>query len=217
MYSRLNHFAQAYQCPTTQADTFSVPDPFLLDIPSIPEDSADSHISRLSILVFKEIAYSLSRRRYRDPIPRPIKLFTLDSNLTLRESVYFGVGGDDYEEEQPLWREVLRVKRSQGGHSNKRNLYRNDFVVDDWDESVCSTHLLPAPHSWTSASATPLISPWTINYTSVYTVATGKLTMGKESANLERQPEKGFKEWLGELKNKIYDRALSDLSTSRTM
>lgn len=211
---------QVFQCPTSQTEPLSIPDPFLLNIPSRFENLADSYTHgydvQFTTLVFKEVAYSLSSKKGHVPTIRPIKLFALDSQLALHESIYFGPGDDCHGEENLPGGEILRArKRFLGGHGNKR--WYSDFVVDDWDESISIVDLLTRWNTWAFTPTPPTGSSWTFDFTQVYQVTMGELTMISKQANQKQQPEKCFRELLRELENRISKRALSTLSTSQTM
>ena len=74
----------------------SISDPFILDVPSSAEVPTESQISpnnaQFSTLAFKEIAHSPASvgLQYYNPNVRLAKLFLLDSQLAVRESVYIG-------------------------------------------------------------------------------------------------------------------------------
>ncbi|BDD55021.1 hypothetical protein MAP00_000578 [Monascus purpureus] len=220
LYSRLNRLVQVFQYPTSQTEPLSIPDPFLLNIPSRSENLADSHTPgydvQFTTLVFKEVAYSLSSKKGHGPTIRPIKLFALDSQLALHESIYFGPGDDYHGEENLPGGEILRArKRFPGGHGNKR--WYSDFVVDDWDESISIADLLTRRNTWAFTPTPPTGSSWTFDFTQIYQVTMGELTVTSKQANQKQQPEKCFRELLRELENRISKRALSTLSTNQTI
>lgn len=178
---------------------------------------ASQHNAQFSNLVFKEIAHSLVGRRLFDQPLRPIKLFMLDTQHTLSESLYFGPGDNAYEgeEEGPLGRDVLQLKkRFAVGNANRKPQLYDDFVVDDWNESVFGDDSLTAPTVWMPTLATPA---WTIDHTSVYQAAAGEPAIFPKSAKVERQLRRDFGELLGELGNKVSSTDSSTLPTGRTL
>lgn len=184
-------------------------DPFILDVPPTSDDLVVSQGSdaQFSNLIFKEIAPTLGSTGRRDTRmnTRLMKLFTLDSNLALRESVYVGGAGEiDLEENVPR-SEVLRLKRRYPV-VQKLARSKDDFIVDDWDESVSGMDTLMGPPPL-MPTATPATMPeWTIDYRSVYTVATGKL-MGQRHGQ-------SFKKSIEELDERI---SSAEFGTSSTM
>ncbi|OJJ38582.1 hypothetical protein ASPWEDRAFT_106441 [Aspergillus wentii DTO 134E9] len=227
LYSRLNHFVLVFQCPNAVEggldNRISIPDPFMLDIPSISDRAAGSQTSpngaQFSTLVFKEVAHlpsSLSKKYYDRSATGLIKLFALDSHLSVRESVYVGPGAKGGEQEQLPGRDILRLKKRYPGVQRKQAT-QDDFIVDDWDESVLGMGTPTAPDPGSSI-VTPLAIPeWTIDCTSIYAVATGKLMAVLSGMIPGHLPEKDFKVSIKELENKISKNDLRDEPTNQTM
>ena len=218
LYSRLHHLVQGFRCPTSETDTFSAADAFLLDIPSTSEDSSDLHSARYDgqflDLVFKEISDSTKSEKLHGRGVRPLKLFALDSQLALHESMYFGPGDDYLGEQDHTEGELLQTRRRH----RRRRAPQSDFVVDDWDESVSGSDFLLAPNTRASTTtATPRGTLLATDFTSIYQVATGQLTVTSKGTSQEPQSEGGFSHLLLELENKISDRTLTISSTRKTM
>ncbi|PYI04825.1 hypothetical protein BO78DRAFT_346920 [Aspergillus sclerotiicarbonarius CBS 121057] len=229
LYSRLNRLALAFQCPSSsssssleQTDAISIPDPFIMEIPSISRDSMGSQHSnniQLSTLVFREITHlPLSvGKQYYDPHAKLIKLFMVDSGLTVRESIYVGPSRDGHADESTS-RDVLRVKkRHQGVQRAQTAFSQDDFVVDDLEEYVLGTGVL-TPQDTGMSSITPLAIPeWTLNYAQAYAVATGRLTLLPREEDHRRQtPEISFQEGIQELEAIATGSTTSDHQTTRT-
>lgn len=227
LYSRLNHFVLGFQCPNASKeignDVVSALDPFILDVPSIVDVPTESQISpssaQFSTLVFKEICHSPTSvgKTFYDPRARLAKLFLLDSRLAVRESVYIAPAIDSGDpEEQTLGREALQVRRRQHGtRRSKTSHYWNDFIVDDWDESVSGMGTLTIADSGISTVTPRAIPQWTTDYTAVYAVATGKLSRRLGGEGAEHYSEGQFRETIKELEEKLT--TLSDNPTSETL
>lgn len=193
------------------------PDPFILEVPPASDDLVVSQVSgpgvRFSTLVFKEIAprSASTGRRHSDLKHRLMKLFTLDSSLALHESVYVGPPGENVVDEDLLGRELLRLKRRHQS-TQKRQLAQStdDFVVDDWDESVLST----APRRSFSAVALSEMPEWAIDFKRVYAVATGKPAMIKGDIGQGRG--RSFRQSIEDLGHQISRAELSNQNTTST-
>lgn len=184
-----------------------------------PESQVSPNSAQFSTIVFKQIAHSPASvgKSYYDPSARLSKLFLLDSRLAVRESVYIGPAVDGGIEEQPPGRDVLRVKRRQ--HSARRTRavrYRNDFVVDDWDESVSGMGVTAIPNTGISTVSPHAIPQWTTDYTAVYAVATGQLMLGS-SEEFVQHLEDLFRENINTWADRIASATLDDQVASRTM
>ncbi|RHZ66202.1 uncharacterized protein CDV56_105536 [Aspergillus thermomutatus] len=227
LYSRLNHVALAYRVPIASDGYMgrtSISDPFVLEIPSISEESAETQDSpnaaQFSTLVFREIAHapSAGSKEQYDATAKIIKLFTIDSRLAVRESIYIGpareteVNADD----QQLGKDALRLRKRYPGVRRKQSTRsRDDFVVDDWDESVVSRETFTVADTGIS-HITPLASPqWTTDYSSIYAIAFGKIFAG--SSEIGQEQDKGFQESIKELKDRIASTDLTHLPNSKTM
>lgn len=196
--------------------TVRIPDPFILDIPSTvdvsPESQDSTNSTQFSTLIFKQIAHSPASvgKSYYDSSARLSKLFLLDSRLAVCESVYTEptISGDT--EEQPLGRDALRAKRRQQSARKTRAFrYRNDFVVDDWDESMRSMGATAIPSMGISTVSPHAIPKWTTDYTAVYAVATGRLILGSNEGEFSQDSEELLKN-INSLADQIADTALSD-------
>ena len=157
------------------SEPFSAPDPVLFDIPL--ESPA-----QFSNMVFREIAYSPggqgNRKRAISPNFHLVKLFMLDSQLALHESLYRiprnEVQGDEDVEKQDGEGYVLGVGKIIRQFS-KRNekVHHDDFVVDDWDESAA---VLPSRRPEPQAPRRPSAASdlfYTLDFGQIYQVATG--------------------------------------------
>ncbi|THC98215.1 hypothetical protein EYZ11_002297 [Aspergillus tanneri] len=211
LYSRLNDLALAFCYPTTTTednitDTVPVPDPFVLEIPSI-SDASEPQTSlggvHFSSLCFKEIMNSQSSvdKNRHGPSSSLVKLFILDSRLSVREIMYTGPISDEATDEHSLRKDVLRLRKRYPRiqrASSIRSL--DDFIVDDWDESVFSGTL----------------PRWTVDYAQIYAVASGRLMVSRKGEGLHITG-KGFRESIQELEGKLYGITLSNQPTSQTI
>ncbi|KAH1621478.1 hypothetical protein KXX21_007816 [Aspergillus fumigatus] len=199
-------------------------DPFVLEIPPVSEESAETQISpnaaQFSTLVLREIAHapSAGNKEKYDAAAKFIKLFTIDSRLAVRESIYIGhardsgVGADD----QQLGKDALRLRKRYPGVRRKQSTRSGgDFVVDDWDESVVSRGMFTAADTGIS-HITPLATPqWKTDYSSIYAIASGKIIAGSNDVGEEQ--DRGFQDSINELKDKMATADLAHLPTSKTM
>ncbi|KAH2456978.1 hypothetical protein KXV83_008669 [Aspergillus fumigatus] len=227
LYSRLNHVVLVYRVPIAwdgYMHPTSIPDPFVLEIPPVSEESAETQISpnaaQFSTLVLREIAHapSAGNKEKYDAAAKFIKLFTIDSRLAVRESIYIGhardsgVGADD----QQLGKDALRLRKRYPGVRRKQSTRSGgDFVVDDWDESVVSRGMFTAADTGIS-HITPLATPqWKTDYSSIYAIASGKIIAGSNEVGEEQ--DRGFQDSINELKDKMATADLAHLPTSKTM
>lgn len=191
-----------------------VPDPFILDVPSVDDIQGSGPEAQFSCLVLKKATSSIGRRPH-ELDARLLKLFVLDSSLALNELVYVGPTRESSMEEQHPGQDVLWSKRPLTGRRMGR--FAHEFVVDDWDESVFGPGTLMGPHS-VVPTATPVILPsWTIDFTALYAVATGKLAITPREPDTDQAPGKNFGEALEQLKDMVSSGELSTHSTSSTM
>ena len=187
----------------------SISDPFILDVPSSAEVPTESQISpnnaQFSTLAFKEIAHSPASvgLQYYNPNVRLAKLFLLDSQLAVRESVYIGPPIEDNTEEQSFGREVLRLKKRKGIRTGRKNRHQDDFIVDDWDESISGMDALSISHTGIPTVTPRAIPQWTLDYTAVYAIATGKLMTVQNESGLEKHPEERFRESIMGLEDRM--------------
>ncbi|KKK24937.1 hypothetical protein P175DRAFT_0452744 [Aspergillus ochraceoroseus IBT 24754] len=221
LYSRLNKLVLVFHCPNASEglDSAPVPDPVILDLPSPLNPTAESDpssptLAHFSTLVLKEIAHSPSGlgRNYHDPNMRLLKLFIVDSRLTIHESIYFGPSGGDSAGKRSRG-DVLRVKRQRLAGQRKVTAHSwGDFVVDDWDESVFVTDTVPDSGLY---SVAPLADPqWTLDYTQIYAIATGSIHLTAQ--NGRGGLESSFQSSIKELKDKVSVATPIDRLTSPT-
>ena len=216
LYSKLNHCVMAFQCRVSSEGQIDVeaPDPFILNVPAVSDESADAGISlpnaQFMTLAMKEVVPLTKPDKWQDDLgSKLIKLFTLDSSLAFHESLHIGPP----ESEAP-GREALRVfdRRARLPKPYSRR-HADAFVVDDCDES--------APDSLALDSFEPSVMPWemlrpTVNCTQIYAVATGKLPVAKQ-ARIGQTPGKIFSESMGELNDRLGDTDLHDQQAPATM
>ncbi|OGM43785.1 hypothetical protein ABOM_006913 [Aspergillus bombycis] len=212
LYSRLSHVALAFYCPAVSAgheDIEPMPDPYVLDIPLGSEYNVESQPStaHFSSLVFKNIMHlpSTARRKDYDPSLKLIKLFVLDSRLSIHESVYVGPSDNGALDRQDLENDIIRLKRRYPTTRQRQLLSSRsygDFIVDDCDESVVGPGMPTLPDTGIFNISPLAISQWTIDFSQAYEVATGRLVVSPGSDSSQRHGE-GLPESLEELKRKI--------------
>ncbi|KAH2147021.1 hypothetical protein KXV68_002929 [Aspergillus fumigatus] len=199
-------------------------DPFVLEIPPVSEESAETQISpnaaQFSTLVLREIAHapSAGNKEKYDAAAKFIKLFTIDSRLAVRESIYIGHARDSgvSADDQQLGKDALRLRKRYPGVRRKQSTRSGgDFVVDDWDESVVSRGMFTAADTGIS-HITPLATPqWKTDYSSIYAIASGKIIAGSNEVGEEQ--DRGFQDSINELKDEMATADLAHLPTSKTM
>ncbi|EAW07943.1 uncharacterized protein ACLA_026600 [Aspergillus clavatus NRRL 1] len=209
LYSRLNHLTLAFQVPPATdgiMDMTSISDPFVLEVPSTSNATAESqdspNLAQFSTLVFREIAAlpSAGSKNHFDATARFVKVFIMDSRLAVRESVYFGNTreSESATEDQQLNKDTLRLRKRYPGVRRKQSTRsHDDFIVDDWDESVLSRGTFTVADSGIS-NITPLAIPqWAADYSSIYAIAAGK----SPAVSSEIDQDQGFQESLNGLVN----------------
>ncbi|PKX94483.1 uncharacterized protein P174DRAFT_184093 [Aspergillus novofumigatus IBT 16806] len=227
LYSRLNHVVLAYRVPIAwdgYMHLTSISDPFVLEIPPVSEESAETQISpnaaQFSTLVLREIAHapSAGSKEQYDAAAKIIKLFTIDSRLAVRESIYIGPARENgvSADDQQLGKDALRLRKRYPGVRRKQSTRsRDDFVVDDWDESVVSRGTFTVADTGIS-HITPLATPqWTTDYSSIYAIAFGKIIAG--SSEVGEEQDRGFQDSIKELKDRMASADLTHLPNSKTM
>ena len=196
LYSRLNELVQVFPCPfaaDNQLEPITVPDPFLLDVPSVVDTSSNEQkaLAHYSTFVFREISHfplHVNKENY-NPQLTLVKLFWIDSSRAVYETTFKGpnkaAGGLDqaYEEDNS----ILRLK-PHNPIMKDRDIDDENFVVDDWDESVvvirAETQLPQAMFKSTHTDP-----EWTLNWTSIYRLAVRNLETSN-SHRLESPPIK---------------------------
>ncbi|PYH95879.1 hypothetical protein BO71DRAFT_350536 [Aspergillus ellipticus CBS 707.79] len=223
LYSRLNRFVLVFQCPSALKDQteFSFPDPFMLEIPLSPDVGTESNLynsTQFSALAFKEIRHlpsTIGKKDY-DPHARLIKLFVIDSSLAVCESIYTDLSHGGVAEES-FSRDILWTKKKHAVVERMQPARsQDDFIVDDRDECTLESGVLTAPDTGV-ASVTPLAIPqWTLDYTQVYAVATGRLKLLRsEESPGRKSPRRGFQKAIKELEI-AFHATLRERITSKT-
>ncbi|KAJ6150784.1 hypothetical protein N7470_007378 [Penicillium chermesinum] len=187
LYSRLTQLVQVFPCPSLsdeQEDSIAVSDPFLLHVPSASDASDVSKKSRFSTFVFREVAHSpgahpQKQSRY-NPDMTLIKLFWIDSSLAVHETLYKGPDRKQHDENIDTQdnTSVLRVKKHAAAHRKDTEIDEDDdFIVEDWDESVFGPSRASLPRS---SRVSPFAGlEWTVDWSYIYMLALkGVLTTG---------------------------------------
>lgn len=195
----------------------NVPDPFILEVPPASDDLVVSQASgpgaQFSTLAFKEIAPSSgpAGRKHGGLGYRLMKLFTLDSSLALRESVYVGPTGESDAEENLPGREALRVKKRHPTQKRQLAEPADDFVVDDWDESVLGMSALMGQPPSLSAVASSIMPGAAMDFRPAYALTAGH----SETAGDAGQPhERSFRECIEGLNGSVSSTDLSNQCTA---
>jgi RNA polymerase I-specific transcription initiation factor RRN6 len=215
LYSRLNPCTLAFQCrmsPEGQIGIMNAPDPFILEVPPASDDLVVSQASGpgapFSTLAFKEIAPSSgpAGRKHGGLGYRLMKLFTLDSSLALRESVYVSSTRESDAEENLPGREVLRLKKRHP--TQKRQLAKptDDFVVDDWDESVLGMGALMGQPPSLLAAASSIMPGGAMDFKPAYALTAGQVAT---AGDVGQAHERSFRECIEGLNGSV---SSSDLS-----
>ncbi|KAJ5151811.1 hypothetical protein N7492_010106 [Penicillium capsulatum] len=219
LYSRLTELVQVFPCPSDveeQTESNIASDPFLLDMPSTAEVSATETGSRVqfSDLVFREIGHSqgpLIDTPY-NPDMTLIKLFWTDSSLATHETLFRARDKTADEKAFEIERSnILKVKR-RVVHHLKKELVEDDFVVDDWDESVAPPHAKPRH---IAPEPTALDLQWTLNWASIYSLAVAKLTDDMRQNSLEN-PGCAFDQAIDKLRDSTNEQQLTEGRISET-
>ncbi|GFF49793.1 hypothetical protein IFM61606_04620 [Aspergillus udagawae] len=227
LYSRLNHVVLGYRVPIAwdgYMHLTCISDPFILEIPPVSEENSETQISpnaaQFSTLVLREIAHapSAGSKEQYDATAKIIKLFTIDSRLAVRESMYIGPAGENgvNADNQQLGKDALRLRKRYPGVRRKQSTRsRDDFVVDDWDESVVSRGTFTVADTGISHITPLATTQWTTDYSSIYAIAFGKVIGGPSDA-VEEQ-DRGFQESIKELKDRMASADLAHLSNNKTL
>jgi RNA polymerase I-specific transcription initiation factor RRN6 len=219
LFSQLTQVVQIFPCPfiaDEQTETLSVPDPLILDAPLLADISpvqSDSGV-KFSSFIFKEVAHSaaLSKNYYYNLHLTVIKLFWMDSNLAVHESTFKGPQGDP--DELDLHREdnILRLRKRYA--PTKLVKVDDNFIVDDWDESVAPQKIEHRPKSKRAATRTGSDLQWTLDFSYIYDMVTGKATTNQTMSKQKWRPEpkpKTMDELIANLRN-----GLENSSTKQT-
>lgn len=206
-----------------QTNTASLPDPFVIEIPLASDDAREAQVpsdfTQFVSLAFREIVHSpssVSKENY-DPTLRLVKLFTLDSRLSVCESLYIASPIKSAASELEPGKDAIYVKKRYTGlHTPQGTSSRDDFIVDDGDESALGPGSLVAPDSGISLLAPLAIPRWAIDYTQVYAIAAGKSTRVPEEFGNELF-ERGFQDSLKILRNETQNQSFTHHSTSSTL
>lgn len=155
-------------------------------MPSTVETSVNGASSRVkfSDFIFREVGHSqgnLVDLPY-NPNMTLIKLFWTDSSFAAHETIFRAAdrAADDQDDIENS--NALKLKK-RVVHP-KKEVAEDDFIVDDWDESV-------AP-SRTRSRQIPFKPPaadlqWTLNWASIYSLAVANLTADASQATPEDQ------------------------------
>lgn len=193
LYSQLAELVQVFPFPILadeQTESFSVIDPFILDVPSAGDILSTGTIapSPYSTFVFREVGHTSAPgpKTPYNPHMTLIKLFWVDPSLAVHETLFRGPDANGDRDEDGLLpedRDVLHIKR-RFAHRKGRGVEEDNFIVDDWDESVALSGI--ERHQIARRASLPDLpwnadSQWTLNWTSVYAHAvTNSTSVAKE-------------------------------------
>ncbi|CAG8126948.1 unnamed protein product [Penicillium olsonii] len=205
LFSRLTELVQAFPCPFTsdeETNSISVADPFVLDAPStmnVPSDGPEP--VRFSTFVFREVGYSPSHlKNLYDPDLTVIKLFWMDSNLAIHESVFRGPQGDPEDPDLFCENHVVRVRKRYA--PTKRVPRADDFIVDDWDESAMQQATIPRCKNKIGCRPTGSDLQWSLDFSHIYRVTVGQAEMPQKRSKTKQsaaQEPKSFDDMLDDL------------------
>lgn len=115
-----------------------------------------------------------------------IKLFWIDSSLAVHETLFKGPDREEqYEETDTQDNNVLRVKKHHSAPTKDVEIREDDdFIVDDWDETVFGPNQAPIPRA-------SRISPyagleWTVNWSQVYKLVLKRMLTPANEAWLDQ-------------------------------
>ncbi|KAJ5587929.1 uncharacterized protein N7459_003694 [Penicillium hispanicum] len=222
LYSRLAELVQVFPCPFVaddQMESIAVSDPFLLDVPSVVDVSSieQTNLAHYSNFVFREVAHSVApvSKAHHNPGLTLVKLFWIDSSLAVHETIFKGPDKNVSEQDLNLEEDssLMRLKRHRP-IGKDRDIDDENFVVDDWDESVdaCPSDPQPSPHVMPTITDTDL--DWTLNWEPVYGLAVGTPEAARQSG-LEQQPAT-LDQMIEKLENDMTE-SLTDGRASETM
>ncbi|KAG0152754.1 hypothetical protein PDIDSM_2559 [Penicillium digitatum] len=193
LYSQITPLVQLFPSPfisNEYTECVSVPDPLVFDVSLLDErlPTKPESVVRFSRFVFREIAHSVSplgRNFYNTHLPL-IKLFWMDSAFAVHESTFKGPRGDP--DEPDLFREnsVLRLRRRYAPTSYIRPT--DDFLVNDWDESATKKTIVRRCKPKMSRFDPRSDLQWTLDFSGVYRIATGKLEVRRKRQKKRLRP-----------------------------
>ncbi|KAJ6029014.1 hypothetical protein N7499_000155 [Penicillium canescens] len=194
LFSQLTQVVQIFPCPfiaDEQTESLSVSDPLILDAPllaDIPSVQHDSNV-KFSSFIFKEVAHSaaLSKNYYYNPHLTVIKLFWMDSNLAVHESTFKGPQGDPDELDFHREDNILRLRKRYA--PTKLVRVDDSFIVDDWDESVAPQKTVHRHKSKKAPTRTGSDLQWTLDFSSIYDMATGKAEIIQTKLKQKERPK----------------------------
>lgn len=224
LYSRLAELVQVFPLPVIadeQVELPSVPDPFILDVPLVWDSlfTEDSSSPPFSTFVFREIAHAPApglKKRYNTDMTL-IKLFWAEPSLAVYETLFKGPDSHRAHDEEGLRledRDILQVKK----HFVHRKDDEEQFVVDDWDESVAISGVnRHQPASTLSSQNLPWNADpeWALSWTSVYDLVMRNLATVANKGN-EEGPPFTLKELIKDAENDL-SVTFVDFQTSETM
>jgi RNA polymerase I-specific transcription initiation factor RRN6 len=194
LYSQLTQLVQAFPCPfiaDEQTESISIPDPLILDAPLLMDVPPNKHNSpvRFSSLVFREVAHSVTPlgRNFYNPNLTLIKLFWMDCDLAVHESTFKGPRGDPEEPDSFRESSILRLRKRYTPTAYVRP--DDNFVVDDWDESVTQQAVAPGYKVSTASVDTGSDLQWTLDFSAIYDIATGKSEIPRIKQNMRQRPK----------------------------
>ncbi|KAE8147099.1 RNA polymerase I-specific transcription initiation factor RRN6-like protein [Aspergillus avenaceus] len=223
LYSRLSAIALTFHCPSSSKeyrDNDTVYDPFVLEIPPMSSSNAGPQLNGMlfSSLVFREVGHlpSLVGKGDHDTSLRLVKLFAVDSRLSVRETLYVRPSEKADSFEPNTGRGTIQLKRRYDMKERSQPLdFGVHFIVDDWAESVAglTTHGFPDVGITNIA---PLVIPkWSIDYTRMYDVVIGKRDVSGQDGS-QQGTEKSLQDCLEKLRFNMLAQSASR-PTSQTL
>lgn len=227
LYSQLAELVQVFPFPILadeQTESFSMADPFILDVPLAGDvlSAENTAPSPYSTFVFREVGHTSAPgpKTPYNPHMTLIKLFWVDHSLAVHETLFRGPDANRDRDEDGLLledRDVLHVKR-RFAHRKKRGLDEENFVVDDWDESVALSGI--ERHQISRRASLPDLPwnadpQWTLNWTSVYALAVTNSTAVAEKGN-QKGPAFTLRDFIEAVKNDPTE-TFADFQASETM
>ncbi|PYI18803.1 hypothetical protein BO99DRAFT_334480 [Aspergillus violaceofuscus CBS 115571] len=224
LYSKLNPFTLVFPCASirdTEAETLTLHDPSILDIPpsDIPSEyQLSPNSTQFSTLVMRETGHlSLPvRNKSHDCRASILKLFALDSHLSVHELVYVGLSRNSAADGDSLPIDVLKAKKRAPGMLRTRSTtFQDDFVTHDWDESASRSGVLTLDAAM--SSITPLAFPqWTLDYTQIYAVVTGRLALASSKKGADKRIGDSLSNMVQQLEGLLADAEASDRFKNQT-